>query len=189
MNRFFRKYILHKYSKQISSLAERPLLIISDNKELSTRLIERLNEKKSFLIAKDEAPFLKQIGKLTYDYFIGEEKELYQRSSRFKSDKLKENLRKLCIKNTMGNNYGFDINPLNHNAGKRLKRDMTNYRWGARVRLDKQSYEGLCVLFPYMKVLCLNNDAYPFLVGMDNVLDISSSDGEKVLSAIDNFLA
>ena len=70
-----------------------------------------LNEHDDVQIAMEPALFLLHIGKLAYEHYLGELSMQYQKASRFKGDKLDEQLRKISFKNTLGNNYGFELNP------------------------------------------------------------------------------
>ena len=153
MNRFYRKYILHKYSKQISAYAKRPVFILSENDEAALEKMVKLNKKEENNIKPLENPFLKHIGRLAYEHFLGKNSTQYKTTSQLKEERLAEHLRKLSIKNTLGNNYGFDLSAKNKPGANRLQKDMTNYRWGAIINVDTEELEGLQFLFPELEII------------------------------------
>ena len=57
MKKFFRKFILHKYSDQISDIGKRPLFIISEDENNAHELTMALNEHDDVQIAMEPALF------------------------------------------------------------------------------------------------------------------------------------
>jgi hypothetical protein len=181
MNRFIRKFILHKYSEQITAIGKRPVFIISDDKEITTAISVKLNCNSQIQITENDAPFLKHIGSLAYNQFVGAEADYCQASSKFKGDKLEELLRKISFKNSFGNDYGFELNPLSKSKKKKLKGNMATFRWGAIIKPDRESYAGLHYLFENMKSICLfergeNNAHYNFLKEYKNCLCVETDE-------------
>lgn len=153
MNRFFRKFILHKYSDQISAIGKRPVFIISDDKKTANIISVELNGHPKLQIDANEAPFLTQIGSLAYAQFVGPEADYCQTNSKFKGDKLEESLRKISFKNTFGNNYGFQLNPFGKSSAKQLKGNLDTFRWGAFINPNSEAYAGLNFLFENMRAV------------------------------------
>lgn len=197
MNRFLRKFILHKYSDQITAIGKRPVFIVSDDRKTADTISAELNCHPKIQIAENDAPFLKHIGSLSYAQFVGPEAAYCQTSSKFKENKLEELLRKISFKNTFGNNYGFEINPFSKSKAKKLKGSMETFRWGAIIKPDREAYAGLNYLFENMKTIYLfqngeNNAHYNFLKEYNNCLFIKAEEYNRnkaeVLSKIYDFL-
>lgn len=197
MNRFLRKFILHKYSDQITAIGKRPVFIISDDKNTADTISVELNCHPNIQIAESDAPFLKHIGSLSYAQFVGAEADYCQTSSKFKEDKLEELLRKISFKNTFGNNYGFELNPFSKSKAKKLKGSMDTFRWGAIIKPGSEAYAGLNYLFENMKAIYLfqdgeNNAHYNFLKEYNNCLCIITEEYNQnkaeTLSKIYDFL-
>lgn len=197
MNRFFRKFILHKYSEQISAIGKRPVFIIADDNKTAKTISTELNGHLNIQINKNEAPFLTQIGSLAYAQFVGTEADYCQTHSKFKGDKLEESLRKISFKNTFGNNYGFEINPFGKSGAKKLKGNLDTFRWGAIINPDGQAYAGLNSLFKNMKAIYLfdggeKDEKNSFLFQQNNCLCIDTdefaADKTKTLQKVFSFL-
>lgn len=198
MNRFFRKFILHKYSDQISAIGKQPVFIISDNEEIARTLLSELNVHPKLQIAENNAPFLNHIGSLAYAQFVGKESDYCKANSKFKEDKLEELLRKISFKNTFGNNYGFEINPFGGKSNaKKLKGNLDEFRWGTIINPNEEAYSGLCYLFNKMNAIYLFkeddlNKKYNYLAEHNNCLRIKTDEfiqkKTKVLATIYGFL-
>ncbi len=161
MNLFFRKFILHKYSDQITELGKQPVFIVSDQPKAARELAVTLNEHRNIQVAQHDTPLLHDIGTMAYVQFIGPDSNYYQQCSQLDSDHLEEFLRKLSLKNTFGKDYGFNINPLKRSEAKKLKHNMHAFRWGACIHPDEKTFAGLCHLFPKLKLIYLTDPTSP----------------------------
>lgn len=197
MNKFFRKYILHKYSDQITAIGKRPVFIISDDSKMANAISAELNNHPNLQIAENNAPFLTQMGSLAYAQFVGQEADYCQTNSKLKGDKLEESLRKISFKNTFGNNYGFELNPFGKSNAKKLKGKLDKFRWGAIIKPNNEAYAGLNFLFKDMKAIYLfrageNEKKNSFLLNHKNCLCIDMEevvqDKTKVVQKIYDFL-
>jgi len=179
MNKFYRKYVFHKYTKQISDIAKRPLFIISEDQGVAFSLLQLLNTYPTIQLAEFKALFIHHIGLLAYAQHLGVDAAYYQQSSMLNEDKLDETLRKLSIKNTLGNDYGFDINLFKRNQANKLKDNMDRYRWGAMIEPQEQVFQGLQFLFDDMKTIYLysehKNLDYKYLLDQPNCLCLPSA--------------
>lgn len=197
MNRFFRKFILHKYSDQITRIGKQPVFILADDAAEASIIVKKLNEHENLHISANNAPFITQIGNLAFDQFVGAEANYCQAKSKFKGDKLEESLRKISFKNTFGNNYGFELNPFGSSSVKKLNGKLDSFRWGAIINPDNDSFAGLNYLFENMKAIYIfkedKNETKRFLFESENCLCIEveevTREKEKVIQTIYSFLA
>lgn len=190
MNRFYRKYILHKYSDHISAYAKRPVFIISEDLKAAEALVEHLNQHPKLNISKYESSFLKHIGNLSYEQFLGNHASSFAQASKLKGDKLAEHLRKLSIKNTMGNNYGFDLS--SRSQPNRLSKAAATSRWGAILCADETTKAGLEFIFDEVRWISILPDASAQLVedAEKRCLTLNSSEiTSKSLQRIYDFLS
>lgn len=139
----------------------RPIFVVGTGRSGTTILLEALGTHPNLLRALGEAPIIAHLGGVAYRYDCGADDDYLRRTVKISEKRFFRLLRKICFESTTGRDYGLFM------RAKGVAERAVRYRrfiltpgwtrhWVANTYPDRDSYEGICALYPQARFLWIH---------------------------------